>query len=584
MTTIATLPENWPAMSIADAHALMTATDDSPFAMEEADINGVTLRVWKNAAPSLRAMFEESRAHGELEYMVYEGERITFEAHYRAVVKLATALVDDFGVKKGDRVALIMRNFPEWAVSFWAATSIGAVIVPLNAWLTGEELEYGVSDCGARVAIVDEDRYHRLAPHLDGLTDLKSLLVARAAPTFDGKAERFEKVVGAPADYMSLPADAALPPCEIEPEDNATIFYTSGTTGKPKGALGTQRNITGNLVSLGVSRIRAMLRRGEIPQPPSEDDPKTAMLLSVPLFHATGCHSILVPMLVAGNKLVIMHKWDPTRALELIQEEKINGFGGVPAMVWQVLEHPNFHDYDTSSVEGVSYGGAPSAPELVARIAQEFPKAAPGNGYGLTETSSVTTQNVGEDYQNRPDSAGPAVPVVDLRVVDADGNDVPAGEIGELWIKGPNVVKGYWNKPEATEKSFTKEGWFKSGDLVKIDEEGFVFILDRAKDMLIRGGENIYSVEIEDVLYAYPGVMDAAIVGIPHKVLGEEVGAVVQVAPDASVTQEQLQDHVRQHLAAFKVPIKIDIRTEPLPRNANGKILKNELREQILQN
>ncbi len=494
MTEIATLPENWPVMSIADAHALMTATDDSPFAMEEVDVNGVTLRVWKNAAPSLRVMFEGSRAHGNLDYMVYEGERISFEAHYRAVVKFANVLVEKYGINKGDRVVLCMRNFPEWAVAFWAATAIGAVIVPLNAWLTGEELDYGISDCGARIAVVDEDRYHRIADYLDGLTALEAVIVARAAPTFDGKADRFETLVGATADYMSFDADAVLPPCDIEPEDNATIFYTSGTTGKPKGALGTQRNITGNLVSLGVSRVRAMLRRGEMPQPPSPDDPKTAMLLSVPLFHATGCHSILVPMLVAGNKLVIMHKWDPTRALELIEEEKINAFGGVPAMVWQVLEHPNFHDYDTSSVEGVSYGGAPSAPELVARIAQEFPKAAPGNGYGLTETSSVTTQNVGEDYQNRPDSAGPAVPVVDLRVVDADGNDVPTGEIGELWIKGPNVVKGYWNKPEATEKSFTKEGWFKSGDLVKMDEEGFVYILDRAKDMLIRGGENIYSV------------------------------------------------------------------------------------------
>jgi len=304
------------------------------------------------------------------------------------------------------------------------------------------------------------------------------------------------------------------------------------------------------------------------------------MLLSVPLFHATGCHSILVPMYAGGGKLVIMHKWQPERALELIEQEKIQAFGGVPAMVWQVLESPDFAKYDTSSVESVSYGGAPSAPDLVQRIKQQFPKVHPGNGYGLTETSSITTQNSAEDYVNRPDSAGPAVPVCDLKVVDENGKDVPTGQVGELWIKGPNVVKGYWNKPEATQAAIT-DGWLHSGDLVRIDEEGFVFILDRAKDMLIRGGENIYCVEVEGALYAHPAVMDAAVVGIPHKVLGEEVGAIVQVAPGKDVTEEELKAHVGRLLAAFKVPIRIEIRHEPLPRNANGKILKTVLREDI---
>jgi long-chain acyl-CoA synthetase len=388
-----------------------------------------------------------------------------------------------------------------------------------------------------------------------------------------------EAIIGQPGDYARLP-DTPLPDPDLHPDDDATIFYTSGTTGKPKGALGTQRNIMTNLVSTGYAGARAMLRRGEPLPAPDPDAPQRSMLISVPFFHATGCHSILVPIYAAGGKLVIMHKWNAEEALRLIEEEKLQAFGGVPSMAWQVLESPDFATRDTSSVESVSYGGAPSAPDLVARIKQQFPKVQPGNGYGLTETSSITTTNSAEDYQHRPESAGPCVPVCDMKVVDENGREVPRGQVGELWIKGPNVVKGYWNKPEATAAAIT-DGWLHSGDLVRMDEEGFVFILDRAKDMLIRGGENIYCVEVEGALYAHPAVMDAAVVAIPHKVLGEEVGAVVQIAPGKEATEEELKAHVRKLLASFKVPIKIELRREPLPRNANGKIMKSELREDM---
>ncbi|MEQ9518020.1 MAG: class I adenylate-forming enzyme family protein [Parvibaculum sp.] len=570
----------WPALSIADAHSLLTGTEGSPFEMAEETIRGVKLRVWKNAPPSLRDLFEAGRAHGELDYLVFQDERVSYEAHYRAVAKCAAALVAR-GVRKGDRVAIIMRNYPEWAIAFWASVVIGAVCVPLNAWLTGEELEYGLSDSGSKIAIVDGERLDRIQGRLDAIPTLTHLIVARHGGDLPAKAEAWADIVAAPGTYGSLP-DAALPDVAIAPEDDATIFYTSGTTGKPKGALGTHRNIITNLISLGIAPTRAFLRRGELPPQPDPNAPKRAFLLSVPFFHATGCHSILVPNLAAGGKIVMMYKWVPEEALRLIEAEKIAAFGGVPAMVWQVLESPRFHEFDLSSVESVSYGGAPSAPELVTRIKKSFPKVSPGNGYGLTETSSVTTQNSAEDYQNRPSSAGPAVPVCDLRVVDAEGKDLPIGEVGELLIRGPNVVKGYWNKPEATAAAIDADGWFRSGDLVRMDEEGFVFILDRAKDMLIRGGENIYCVEIEDVLYAHPQVMDAAVVGIPHKILGEEVGAIVQVTRGATVSEAELQAHVREHLAGFKVPVRIEFRHEPLPRNANGKILKTQLRGEFL--
>jgi len=539
---------------------------DAPFAMETAMIRGMPTRVWKNAPASLRAVFEGSRAHGALPFLVYEDERLSYAEHYRRATALARALAGRFGIRKGDRVAIAMRNFPEWSVAFWAAAATGAIVVPLNAWMTGAELHYCLADCGARLVVADAERAERLLPHRSSLP-LEAVLVARAGGALPQGMSRLEDLFG---------EDGALPEVAIDPEDDATIFYTSGTTGKPKGALGTHRNICTNIVSTAFAKARTLLRRGE-PLPAPGTAPKTATLLSVPFFHATGCHSVLCSSLYNGNKLVLMHRWEPERAMQLIERERINGFGGVPSMAWQVLEHPAFGRYDLSSIESVGYGGAPAAPELVARLQEKFPKAMPGNGYGLTETSSLTAQNAAEDYQRKPDSVGLAVPVCDLRVVDAAGRDAAPGEVGELWVKGPNVVKGYWNNPEATAASFTK-GWLHTGDLVRIDAEGFLYILDRAKDMLIRGGENVYCVEVEDALYSHPAVMDAAVVGIPHRVLGEEVGAVVQVKPGARLSEAALRRHVGERLAAFKVPVRIVLREEPLPRNANGKILKRELK------
>jgi len=558
--------------SFAKVHAQLTGPG-SPFEMEEALIRGIPTRVWKGAPASMRAVLTRSREHGDKTFLVYENERTTFEEHFQRVAGLARVMVEEWGVAKGDRVAIAMRNFPEWSIAFCAATTAGAVAVPLNAWWTVDELVYGLTDSSARVLFCDAERALRLAPRLDEL-DFDRIVVARdEGVTREGQL-RFEDVLAA------APRDGVLPDVELFPEDGATIFYTSGTTGKPKGAFGTQRNICGNLVSVAFAQVRGALRSGQMPTLPGPDAPQNAQLLSVPLFHATGCHAILCGNLAFGGKLVMMYKWDPERALELIERERITSFGGVPSMVWQVLESPNFDKCDLSSVKNVSYGGAPAAPELLRRIKEVFPDVSPGNGYGLTETSSITTFNVAADYERVPDSVGAAIPVCDLVLKDENGNESPPGEVGELWIKGPNVVRGYWNKPEATAESFT-EGWLHSGDLARIDDEGFVYILDRAKDMLIRAGENIYCVEVESILYDHPDVMDAAVVGLPHRVLGEEVGAVVQVTQGASVTEEALREHVGRFLAGFKVPVRIDIRTGPLPRNANGKILKRQLKSEM---
>jgi long-chain acyl-CoA synthetase len=560
-------PDDAPTPSIAETHAALTA-EPSMFEMEEADVFGTKLRVWKYAPASLRVILEASRGRGDAAFIVYEDEVLTFEQHYRAVAHLATILVERYEVQKGDRVAIAMRNFPEWSIAFWAITAVGAVVVPLNAWWSADELDYGLRDSGSKIVFVDAERWERLTdilPAIDAVT-----IVARAPADVAGPFERWEHVLG------DVPADAELPDVDLEPEDLATIFYTSGTTGRPKGALGTHRNICGNLLSLAFGGRRAQVRAGKAP----ESTPgQNVYLLSVPFFHATGCHSILVANVAAGGKLVLMHKWDAERALELIERERVTTFGGVPAMVWQVLQSPSFATRDISSVQSIGYGGAPAAPELVRRIEQLFPGRTPSNGYGLTETSSVTTFNAGVDYQNKPDSVGVPVAVVDVRVVDEAGNDLPTGEVGELWIQGPNVVKGYWGLPEATEAAFG-DGWFKSGDLARVDDEGFVYIVDRAKDMVIRGGENVYCSEVEAVLFEHPDVLDVAVIGVPHQVLGEEVGAVVVARPGSDLSAEDLREHVGRRLAGFKVPAHVFFRTEPLPRNPAGKVLKRDLRDE----
>ncbi|MGH9294554.1 MAG: class I adenylate-forming enzyme family protein, partial [Acidimicrobiales bacterium] len=441
---------------------------------------------------------------------------------------------------------------------------------------------YGLSDSGTSLAIVDGERLGRIAANLGELADsgLRHVVVARANEGPSGGLpeglERFEDLVGA-----ANPQGSLLPEADIGPDDDATIFYTSGTTGKPKGALGTQRNICTNLMSLGFITARNQLTASDERRQAMSGAGQNACLLSVPLFHATGCHSVLVANTASGGKLVMMRRFNPERALELIERERVTIFGGVPTMAWQVLCSPDFEERDTSSVRAISYGGAPAPPELVRRIKAQFPSGSPSNGYGLTETSSVTSMNSGDDYVRKPDSVGPPVPVCEVRVVSDDGRDVPTGETGELWIKGPNVVRGYWNKPQATAETFAG-GWLHTGDIARLDDEGFIYIVDRAKDMLIRGGENVYSVEVEAAIFEHPAVADAAVIAVPHEVLGEEVGAVVVPRPDSKLSADELRHHVSERIAAFKVPTHIFFRAEPLPRNAAGKVLKRQLRDEVL--
>ncbi|WP_176498398.1 class I adenylate-forming enzyme family protein [Sphingomonas sp. HMP6] len=557
-------------MTLAETQAALTVAGGK-FEIETVDIGGVPTRVWKHAPPSLPALIAMSRAHGEREFIVYEDERVTYAAHFRAVATLAHALIG-MGIAKGDRVGLAMRNLPEWPVIFFAAASIGAIVVPLNAWWTSGELEYGIDDSGCRILFVDDERYQRLSADNPALPALEKMIVARASGPLDPRAMRLEDLIGTPHGYATLP-ETELPPVELLPDDDATIFYTSGTTGNPKGALGTHRNLTTNILTSAYSGARSYLRRGEaIPDP----TPKT-FLTVIPMFHVTACSATMMMTIAAGNTIVFLRKWDVVRAMELIEREKVHVTGGVPTIAWQILEHPDRARYDLSSLEAIAYGGAPSAPELVRRIFTEF-GALPSNGWGMTETMATVTGHGGEDYLARPTSAGPPAPVADLKIMDEEGEtELAIGDVGELWARGPMVVKGYWNKPEATAATFV-DGWVRTGDLAKLDEEGFVYIVDRAKDMIIRGGENIYSSEVENVLYAHPAVTDCALIGIPHRTLGEEPAAVVHLAPGMEASEAELQAWVKARLAIFKTPVAIRFVHETLPRNANGKILKKDLK------
>jgi long-chain acyl-CoA synthetase len=563
-------------MTSAEATAQLVATNPM-FAVGSADVLGVPTKIWQSCPPSLRSIVELSRGYGDATFLVYEDERTTFAEHFADVAAIAATLAGELGVRPGDRVAIAMRNLPEWVASFWAAAAVGAVVVPLNAWWTGPELTYGLLDSGSKVAFVDAERLERLESHADELRDggLAHVVVARGPAELPAGVRSY-------ADVLAAGAGAGeLPDVEIDPDGDATIFYTSGTTGRPKGAVGTQRNICSNLISLGFVAARtALMATSRQKDVLDGTGTQNAYLLSVPLFHATGCHSILVANTAVGGKLVMMHRWDAERALELIEREHITIIGGVPTMAMQILDSPDFAKRDTSSVRSIGYGGAPAPPELVRRIGELFPGRSPSNGYGLTETSSVTTMNSGADYFRKPDSVGPPVPVCEVRVVQPDGEDAPLGETGELWIKGPNVVRGYWNRPEETEAAFGG-GWFRTGDLAKLDDEGFVYIVDRAKDMVIRGGENVYSVEVESAIYEHPAVADAAVVGVPHEILGEEVGAVVLVKPGASLDEDELRAHLRERIAGFKIPTRLWLRETPLPRNPAGKVLKRELRGEL---
>ncbi len=571
-------PPHWPAIPFHDAETELTRAG-SPYAVETIAIRGVPTRIWTHAPPTLRHVFLTARAFADRPFLVYGEERVSFEGFARATLAIAEAL-GAAGVVKGDRVAIAMRNLPEWPVCYYGALLAGAIATPLNAWWTGPELAYAIADSGAVVAMVDGERLERLRPHSTDSPALRRVFVTRAVSGIDHPRIRpLEEVIGTVAGWGDLP-DRTAPDVALDPEDDATLFYTSGTTGQPKGALGSHRAAASTVMAYGYSAARSCLRRGEpVPQP----DPaasQRASLMAIPMFHVTGCHATLGNALWRGQKLVIMHRWDVGAALDLIERERCTSAGGVPSIAWELAARAGERGRNLSSLENVTYGGAPAAGDLVRAIKAAFPRASPATGWGMTETSATFTHHMAEDYENRPESCGPPLPVCEVRIVDAAGATMPPDTVGELLVKGPNLVRGYWRRPDADAETFSA-GWMRTGDLARMDAEQFITIVDRIKDMMIRGGENIYCVEIENALFEHPAVIDAVVLPIPHLTLGEEPGAVVTLAEGAAASEGEIRAFVARRIAAFKVPVRIAFSPAMLPRNPAGKILRTHLHSML---
>jgi long-chain acyl-CoA synthetase len=536
------------------------------------EVLGVPLQVYKNRLHTLGELIAMADGRAGTDFLVQGDRRMTYGVHNALVRRVAASFVD-LGVGHGDRVAILSANNVEWVVLWWAAAAVGAVVVPLNAWWKTDELEFGLRDSGAKLLFCDPKRWDAVRNRVDALPDLEHVFVMDVEEP-DG--------VARPAGELFGDDPGTLPVIDVHEDDLFAILYTSGTTGRPKGATLTHRQALANLQNIFCLGVANASRGGES-APELSSKVQSAALLVVPLFHVTGCLSTMMLTYASGAKLVLMPpgRFDPDAAMATIEREQVTSFGGVPTIMWRIVESPNFERYDLSTVQRVSYGGAPAAPELVQRIHERFPKVRKtlATAYGLTETASVATSNTGDDYRTHPDSVGRPAPTVEIEVVDLDGAPVPTGAAGEIWLRGPTIMRrGYWNRPDATAEMITPEGWFRSGDIGRFDEGGFLYLVDRAKDMIIRGGENVYCVEVELELFEHPDVVDAAVVGVPHKVLGEEVKAVVQLKPGSTATAEELRAHCAARLANFKVPEYVELRDEPLPRNPAGKVLKNLLR------
>lgn len=552
----------------------------SPFAITTTKVRGVDVKSYAAAPSDMRVIWELTTAHGDKPYIIYEDERFSYSDIHAQVRKLAQYLVAH-GVGHGDRVAVSMRNYPEWVVSYWATVSLGAALVGMNAWWTPVEMDYALTDSTPKVLIVDDERLERYlqvpTAHSCHVVSVRS---DRALPAGGGRWD----------DIMAAADPGTLPPATIDPDDDATIFYTSGTTGFPKGAQLHHRGSVANVLNIAAmttaatAGIAKAVAAGEIPAPPTPPPALSPVFMApTPLFHVTACNCILHPATLVGGALVLMYKWDPGRALELIERERVTNFSGVPTMGRELLLHPDWSKRDTSSLAAISGGGAAVQPDLVEKIDKELKQGTPTTGYGMTETHGIITANTSLWYTSKPESCGPAVPTLEVKLVDEDGNDLPKDPnvTGVLCVKGSIVIKGYLNRPDATAESI-KDGWLNTGDIARIDQDGFIYIVDRAKDMVIRGGENVYCSEVETVIYRHDAIAEAAVFGIPDERLGEEVAACIVLRPGATVSEDELRSFLGQSLAKHKIPSKLWFRDEAIPRNASGKFLKRELRKELI--
>ncbi|CAN0356018.1 MULTISPECIES: class I adenylate-forming enzyme family protein [unclassified Hyphomonas] len=538
------------------------------FEIVEAEVLGNRLRVYKNAPPSVREVWLSTLQFPERDYLVYQDERWTYADAHRDVASAAAWMFDQ-GVKPGDRVAIAMRNYPEWMLLYWACVSVGIAVVGMNAWWTPEEMEYALKDSEPKILFADSERLERVLA-ISGAAD-KMKIVGVRAPDAPSPVIQWSDV---------LAHGGALPDVSVDPDADACIFYTSGTTGFPKGAQLTHRGCVSNLLNMafaGASTQLATARAtGEMPP---EEAPVPVGLITTPLFHVTANNCAAYLITAAGGKIVLMYRWDAGEALKLVETEKVTAMSGVPIMARELINHPDFEKTDTSSLATLGGGGAQLPPDLVQKIDSTVATARPNTGYGMTETCGIITSVAADFFIDKPDSAGPAMPNFEAKCVNDLGETVAQGEVGELWVRGSSVIKGYINRPEATAESIT-DGWLHTGDIARIDEHGFIFIVDRKKDMVLRGGENVYCAEVEAAIYRHPSVAECSVFGVPDDRLGEEVGVAVVLKPGEDLAAVTLREHCAGIMAKHKVPRYVWFLTA-LPRNASGKFIKRDLKEQL---
>ncbi|MEL7547779.1 MAG: class I adenylate-forming enzyme family protein [Pseudomonadota bacterium] len=548
-------------MKRQDVLAQLTAPGE-PFEMLQEVVFGRSCRVFKNAPQTLRDLYADNRS--DLPFIVYKDERLSFETVWQRTCQIAHALVGEFGIQKGDRVAISMRNYPEWIIAFNAITSIGAIAVAMNALWQPDEMAYGLEDSGTKLAFFDDERLKRFAaisprPNIE--------LVSIRSATSDPQIHAWDTLLAGP-QLDTMPA------VDIAPDDDATMLYTSGSTGHPKGAVSSHRAVIHALLCWELDAMGAvMLGIFDAPDPENRQQP--ASLLGIPLFHVAGSHAVMLASYRSQRRLISMYKWDVNEAAQLIDREQVTQFTAPSAITGDLVEAARRNNLDLSSLKLVGGGGAARAPEQVRGIDKAFPEARPNTGWGMTETNAIGTGIAGADYLERPESSGQAAAVLDIRIVDEDGSELPAKTRGELQVRGTSMIRGYWNRPDANEATFDGE-WLRTGDVAYIDEDGFLFIVDRIKDLVIRGGENIGCGAVEAALQEHPAIVEACVYGVPDKRLGEEVGATIYA--DQTLDPAALTEFLRSRLAAFEIPRHVRFATEPLPRTASGKIFKRQLR------
>ena len=569
MTLMTPKPAPAPLTPMTRDEAIAFATaPGQPHELVDQLIDGRQLRVFAQAPRSLRDMFEQTAS--ELPFLAYQDERYTFAESWAQAARIGHVLVHRCGVKKGDRVAISLRNYPEWIFAFTAALSVGAIAVAMNGHWPSEDMAFALVDSGATVLIADAERLERWAqgPTVPGLQ-----VLGVRAPTLSAGAVSLRDLT----DALAPPGVAVpMPPVDIEPDDLATMLYTSGSTGHPKGVPSTHRNILSALLSWELDARVGALMMG-LSEPPVADKPGT--LLAVPLFHVTGLHASYLISYRQQRRMVCMYRWDADAAAALIDQHRLTTVVAPAAMTGDLVRVAQSGKHDLSTLQFVGGGGAPRAPEQVRQIRASFAQAMPNIGWGMTETNAIGAGIGGEDYLARPASSGRCAQVLQLKVVDEMGRALPPGERGELLVRGTSVFRGYWNRPEANAQAFVDD-WFRTGDGALIDSDGYLYIVDRLKDLIIRGGENIGCGQVEAALLSHPEVEEAAVYAVPDERLGEEVGATVYGSPSLDV--DALRQFLADRLARFEVPRYIVLAGQPLPRTPSGKILKREIRATAL--